>query len=843
MKKSTNLVTAVTVSLAGGIAWAGSRYCLPEIILWPAVLAVAGVLLLSCRTPFQAVTPKAPRRLLQLFFFLIGALHAGPFLKPPADANHIYNLIKYRQTVTISGRLVQSPSTTGYGPHTRTRLLMAADFLSRPGEELSAVKPVAGLVRLSLQGLPPADLEPGDRFIAKAVLARVYAYATPGVFNYQKFLAGQSIWITGWIGAPGKIFKLKDLAAGNIRRTLRYYRYLPERFRHDIAKFLDHTLDNRTRGLYKAILIGDKSAIPPAILENFKAAGCVHILAISGMHMGLLALLFITALNWLLKRSTWIILHIPVLKTASFLALLPLSGYALIAGFNTPVIRALIMAFFIVSAILFDRDRSLKTNIALAALLILLWNPAALFTASFQLSFGAVIAIAVIYPRIGALFDTNYGQRRSAAGRLAGKIIRWSLAGATLSVAVLLGTAPLLLYNFNRLSLVSPFANLIVEPLICLWSLIIGLAACIVMPFSPALAEGLFHAGSWGLTAAAQITATFAKLPFAALWFTTPSPIEIIAYFLVLGGLIYGKPWQKGSRSKFFIIPALVIIIAMPGLRHMIRLSTDETTVDILDVGQGSSTLLELPQGRTLLLDGGGPRGERFNVGEGIIAPYLWKKRISRIDGVIISHPHADHYNGLAFILRHFKPKTLWINGENKQEPTYQKLLDLAGTLAIEIKAPSAGAMLFQTDRVSLACVAGAGRRTDISINDTNNRSLILKLVQRGKTDGREVSFLFPGDIGKKAEKWLAATKKDINADVLLVPHHGSLSSNNSVFMAAVSPQYVAVSAGRFNNFNFPAPAFVKYCKTKGIKTLITFRDGTTSFTTNGDALKVRCEE
>ncbi len=717
-------------------------------------------------------------------------------------------MINERQEVTLIGVLQESPAI---GPK-KTSLIMAVEAMVTPTKRTTAT----GKVLLRLPGLPPEDLWPGDRFSARGVLSRPRNYATPASFNYRDYLANQSIHLTGWIRSPAHILKIESLSEPTLVHRLRYG---PERIRHTINRFLERTLPDRQSSLYRAILTGDRSGVPPELSENFKKTGSIHLLAISGLHMGLLALFVTTFLHWLLKRSTWILLHMPAWKISLFLALPPLVLYALIAGFHTPVVRSLIMTSVFIAAILLDRQWHVPTNIALAALLILIFNPASLFTVSFQLSFAAVIGICTLIPLIRKKF-----QQAGPQNSLGEKLKNWLSAGLLASLAAMVATSPLLLFYFNRFSPISPLSTLLIEPFLCIWSLGIGLLGSCFIFISPEIAAGLFHIGAWGLVSADKITGWLAEIPFCCLWFSTPTWFEVICFYLVLAGLLYQK---KFPPLKLIAPVALVTLIAFPLAIKTARKMSEVTTVTFLDIGQGNATLIEFPHGHVVLLDGGGTRSEKFNVGEAVIAPYLWKKRIRRINDVVISHPDMDHCNGLPFILTQFKPGNVWINGQPGGE-FYNNLIRQAKEQSLTVKIPRPDTIIRRTAEAVLTNIAGlhlAEREKNLSGND---KSLVLKLTTPS------LSFLFPGDIEEPAEKIITANNRNLAADILLAPHHGSRSSSSQEFLHNVQPEEVIISAGSFKPDLFPAQQSLNRYKENGYTILITAQDGTVSYRVNG---------
>jgi len=853
----SSILIPVTVSFGLGIVWCRVTDQHEYLFLTGALITALGSL-----WSYKLQRYHISHFLLLPFFFLIGVLHSTPHCKPPQSTEHIYNRITTKQMATITGKLQRAPSIINAEDGTRTRLLIAVTSLHRPTSKIpdhnTTTVDTFGLVQLTVNGRPPPNLAPGDLLMAKALLSRVHSYTTPGSFNYQEFLANQAIWITGWVKSPVWLSKIHELPGATSHHSLMQLRFLPEIIRYRLALYLDNTLNKETSSLYKAILIGDKTDVPPGILEDFKSVGCMHILAISGMHMGLLAFILYSSCSWLLKRSTRLILYIPVRKTAAVISLVPLAVYALVAGFNTPVVRALIMTCVLSMAVVFNRNKSIINSVALAALIILIWKPTSLFTVSFQLSFAAVIAIATLYPGLLVCFSPEKNGTEPLEkidNTPSRKIINWLKAAILISITALAGTAPLLVHHFNRISLISPITNILIEPLICLWSLTIGLLACISIPFSTSVAAHLFHIGGWGLDTSVWLASLFARLPFSSLWLSTPSTAEIILYYILLGGLIYTFLYtpERPRLLKTVLCACLVLLVGIPVVSKILRKMGTQTTVTVLDVAHGSSTHIMLPEGKNILIDGGGPASARFNVGERIIAPYLWKNRISRIDEVIISHPHADHYNGLYFIFKRFKPKILWINGQPDHVPGYDQLLELARQLGTTINICRPGTVICESGDAALFCIANPlQEETSASVMDSspdnganstqfNSASLVLKLMHSNKKNHKGISFLFTGDISREEEeKLLATNKNEIGADILLAPHHGSGTSGSWSFLEAVSPDYLVISTGKSSGSKLTATHLEKFCRRFGAKLMTTAQNGTISFTVNGNGLSMK---
>ena len=749
--------------------------------------------------------------LIIVVFFIVGIIHGQWAMTPSSSDQAIHRQIVNRQEVSLVGILKEAPAVS----YEKTALLMAVEQIVTP----DIIRPASGLALIRFKGYPPENLRPGDYFIARGFFEHPKRYATPGSFDYPAYLAARKIFVTGWLTSTAGIVKLSNSLPPDFVKKIRYG---PEKIRQKINSFLTVLLPAGQAGLYKAILTGDRASVPPDVLENFKAIGCFHLLAISGLHMGLLALLIINLIYWLLKRSTWILLHTPAWKISVLLALPPLILYGFIAGFHIPVIRALIMTIVLAGAILFDRHMDLAASIALAALLILIITPASIFAASFQLSFAAVSGLAAFSPllrqKLQAIkFSDNAGE----------KISKWIIFSIMTSMIALAGTAPLAIYHFNRLSLLSPISTLLIEPLLCFWSLTIGLLGSCFLFIEPQIAAFLFKIGSWGISGA-TITAEFlARLPCSSIWLSTPGPLELCCAYFFLVCLFY---WRKHNLFRFAAAGFLLFLIIWPNWLRIQKIRSNEIIVSFLDVGQGSAVVMELSGGQTILLDGGGSRTVKFNVGESIIAPFLWQRRITHIDEVIISHPDSDHFNGLPFILERFKPEKLWVNGQGGNT-LYDMVLDQAKKNGIKITIPGQNQVIRRQSCYTLLNLTGINQNRKYKELNDNNHSLIIRL------DTPKISFLFPGDIEKEVEGIAVENNYNLAADIMLAPHHGSKTSSSEVFIKAVKPKEIVISASARKEGLFPAAKVIKRYREQHIFILTTGKDGTVSYRISPDGV------
>ncbi len=816
MVRANLLLWAVSLFMAGGVLAGRIDLPVPRPLLISAALGLAllsAILELGNRK--KGLVP------LLALFFLAGFLRTGQALAPAADPADIANLVRDRTTLTLSGVLAGMVEFDGR----TSRFNLALDGILHHDrrDTPASFRPGHGLVRLTMRDRPDPAILPGTHLLVIATVDRIRNYRTPGAFDYRLFMAARSIRCSGRVPSPRHILVVHDPAPGPAH-TLRY---LPERIRARIATFLEHHLDPATAGLYQALLIGSRHGIAPRTLEQFKATGTMHLLAISGMHMGLLGLMITLTLTRIMQRSTWLLLHVHVPSVALLLSLPPLLGYGLVAGMNLPVCRALVMAILFLAAVVLRRQSSLPHLLAAAALFLLVFRPLSLFTVSFQLSFAAVLAIALVFPR---LHDFTLPDRRRLEGLP--RPLRVLLAGFLVSVAATAGTLPFMLYHFNRFSPLAPFMNLLVEPLLCFWALPLGLVAVPLIFVAPGPATALLSLGGLGIRATDLLTRQAAALPLASLWTITPTWLEIGCYFLLIACWFGARRFPLLRYVALAGLPLLVLGFTS-GLWLPER--TTASRVVYLDVGQGSATYLQTRDGRTILIDGGSRTSPRFDIGQRIIAPFLWKIRRWRIDDLVITHPHADHFNGMAAVIRHFAPRRLFVNGRTADgEKGYRELLALARSRGVRIITPSRGQAVISDHTCVMTCLGTAGLPRTAGPLSANDHSLVYLFRDR------RCRFLFPGDISRIGEAMLLAGGGRPGADILLAPHHGSRTSGSPAFIGAVDPALIVVSAGRSGVGRFPDRGNLDRWRARGIRVLVTREHGTIFCRTDGREIVVR---
>ncbi|RLC28082.1 MAG: hypothetical protein DRH32_09530, partial [Deltaproteobacteria bacterium] len=443
-----------------------------------------------------AVTPL-------VLFIALGYLAIQHWTAPVFPDNHIKHFSdnNYRQ---ISGTIVSRPVIHSHGK----KFVLSARSLTVDGRCF----PVTGKIRVTAGGQGP-DLGAGDSISFRGRIKSLHNFNNPGGFNYREYMALQQIWCSTY--TRGKNIVLEDTPP---RQSMG----MPlARMREKLARLIDRSVQNRSGPILKALLIGDRAGIPDAVRNTFNRAGVGHLLAISGLHIGIVATTAFYLFSRLLSLWPFLLWRAWTRKGAALLSMLPVTGYALIAGMSPSTQRAVVMICVFLMTFWFEREHDPVNTLAIAAGLILICFPPALFSISFQLSFTAVLAIILGLP----LFRLPETVRTV-------RPVRKMVVFCGVTVMAILGTLPLTLYYFNQVSMVGLIANWIAVPLIGFVVVPLGLAALCLYPLSPAAASVGIQAAGIVLENALDILNVIAGLPFAAVRTITPSLLEISCYYI-----------------------------------------------------------------------------------------------------------------------------------------------------------------------------------------------------------------------------------------------------------------------------------------------------------------------
>ena len=615
----------------------------------------------------------------------------------------------------------------------------------------------------------------------------------------------------------------------------RHWRVRLDGLRSDLAGRMERTLKSHpasTISTLKALAIGDRSGITPQLRETFNRAGVGHVLAISGLHIGMVAAVTFAAARWLLSWIPFMLRRAWTRKGAALISLAAVMAYAVLAGLSASTQRAAIMVAAFLMTYWVGRPHDWLNALAMAALVIVVIHPPAVMSISFQLSFAAV---AVILFGLARVSPENGDKQRDGVGR---RYLRRLLVFLWVSILAILGTLPLVMRYFNEVSLVGPLVNLLVVPLVGMVVVPGGLLGVLLAGVAPLLAGCCWQIAAWSLDFMLALISAVSQWSLAAVQTVTPSEIEIFLFYALAGVVV---AWFRGRRYVWVLCIVLAAGLADGVYWGYQRFFKRNLDVTVLDVGQGSANLVQLPGGRTILVDGGGFGDNRvFDVGRSIVAPYLGRLKIRTLDLVVLSHANSDHLNGLIYILKHFTVKAVWSNHEPADTMGYRLWLEAIRSKEIPHRAFASLGRRMDAKGVSIEILAPSAdfmaRRETERWRDLNNNSLVLRVCKE------DVSIIFSGDICRDAENEIVRRlgPERLRSTILVVPHHGSRYSSSSPFLEAVRPAEAVVSAGWHNRFGFPHGAVLGRLEDVSSRVWRTDTDGAIRIQTDGSAYTVR---
>ncbi len=759
------------------------------------------------------VTRKRRRFLCYALLHL--SIFAGGMLRLEIASDSTIPTHFYNEPISFSGTTVYQPERgeAWDACYAVGELQLLAD----PTQQVSAK------VLIRFQELLP--LRYGKHLTLTGVLRQPQSKRNPGGFDYRASLSRQGI--VGIIDTKGLV-RIGEQRGFPPLRWIERLRLQTERLIDVIyteteveTPLLEPSLHAK---LLKGILLGKRSDVPTETLDLFRNSGTFHVLAVSGLHVGLVAMF--CYFGFALFRFPQ--------KILCLLTIIAVLIYACLIGFRPSVFRASLMAILFLLATLIDRDADLFNLLAFAALVLLLLNPLQLWDVGFQLSFIAVTSIVYFVPKMEkplrrlwkSTEDSVLTQFRNAA-------IKWVVLSYLVTFAAQIGTGPLIAYHFFRAYplgiIVGPFAVGLVS-LIVAAGMVSVCAGFIWLPFAKLLGV-LNHA----------IISIFLTLigVFGQIWgvvkLTPPTLGLFILYIAVCLGITHWRVVHRQWKVAILIGLSVVTIWIWDTAFHEKGRLLEVTT---LDVGQGDAAIVRFPDNRTMLIDGGIQRSYydkqkrkrvEYDVGERIIEPYLDFHGIRELDMVVLTHPDLDHGGGLAYILHNFKvEQVLGISDMPLDSETHHRLHAIVKARKIPYSFPYAGEIEFtSTATLNLLHPIDASS-TNLMDTDKNDDSLVMKITYG------EVDILFTGDIGKNAESRLIASGQDLRSEILKVPHHGSRTSSSAPFLDAVQPRYAIFSLGQGNRYQFPHADVVNRYRARECPMLRTDESGAITLRTDG---------
>ncbi len=644
-------------------------------------------------------------------------------------------------------------------------------------------------------------------------------------FDYQGYLAHQGIYTT--MLYP----EIEVLDTGQGFKPLEWLYSL----RNQMSQGLAEALAEPQAALAQGITLGIRGNIPSQVKADFSHSGTAHLLAISGLHLSIVAGILLSLGIWLFGRRRY---------TYIWLALAVIWLYVLITGMQPPVVRAAIMASLFLAAELLGRQRSAITALTLAAAIMVALNPQILWSASFQMSFLAMAGLVFVFPRLRDI------GRRVIKGTL-GENRKMTPAAYFVSdsfsvtLAALIGVWPLVAYYFGIVSLVAPLATLLALPALP-GIIILGALTGVLGIVALSIAQVVGWLAWLFLSYLLLITQGLASLPLSAIEVTGFSSSLVWGYYLALGLSLWllsrrrresdlaSRPPAKigGFAAKArlkWLVPALLVLSILASVVTA-NMPDGRLHVSFLDVGQGDAILIQTPAHQDILVDGG-PSPQAISLELSRKMPF-WDRTI---DLVVLTHPQADHLTGLIEVLQRYRVKQVLYPDLDYDSLLYQEWLRLIEERDIKATIARAGQQIDLGGGLVIEVLSPPSPLLTSTDSDVDNNGVVLSITM-GK-----VSFLLTSDIHLEAEFGLINQRAVPESTVLKIAHHGSATSTTAQFLAVASPQLVVISVGADNKFGHPEEGVIaRLEEILGPENILrTDEQGTIEFITDGVRLWV----
>jgi len=823
------LISSAVHTIEHDAIWWSQRplFCLLAGLIGGCILGTAAIsptlILLLC-TGVALVWPRWPYAHLQrccrllLAGLLLAHMHLA-WRQQALPLDHIAHLLHAmpRQRITVEGRLYRPVEPRGDRQYVYLRLRRLRDT--------QQWRRVTGQIRLNVH---TTDLAfwPGDVIqVHRLRLYPIRSYQNPGGFNFRQLMHRQNIYAIGGVSRPERLHLVHRPTGWQLARTL-------VRWRRYVANRVHPHLPATVAPVFFAMVLGQRGELSRDIQQAFHTAGIGHLLVVSGLHIGVVMLGFFVSLRAILRLiRSWLPRHwVPTWRptpVAAFLCLPPVLLYCYLVGWKVSTIRAALMVGCSVLALAVSRSRDLRYALSLAAALILLCDPYALFSLGFQLSFTAVAAVIVAGQYVTAHHTEPTTHWRF--WRLAFWFVwlRRIWASALVSGAAFVSTTPLLAGVFHIVPSYSILTNMVLVPVagIIVPVGVVGLGLAVI---SPGLASIVFallvRLLDWALTLVYYVAAQ----PGAQLYVAAPSAYVMLTYYSLLVSLLLSprRRWRRAAAG--FCSLLLLGSIAWQYLESR----TPQLRVTFIDVGTGDAIVIETPDQHRILIDGGGTYNGRFDIGARVVAPMLWQRFIRRLDLMAMTHTHSNHARGLVSLLKLFPSPHVLTNGSPFNTDYLREFRTLCASRGTQLHTAQTGPRHWQWGDVHLTVLAPPSathpHRATWQPLTENDRSLVIRLQYR------DIRILFTGDIEHATERWLLTHVDDLRADILQIAHHGSRTSTLPDFVKRVQPQVGLISVGAGNPYGHPHPQVLATLQQHHVRLFRTDRHGAITLTTDG---------
>jgi competence protein ComEC len=772
-----------------------------------AVLYICGILLADAvpasGTAVRAAVPAIAALVLtaavfrkgEVFSVLIALVFlAAGYAKYTADINLVrtapmHRIAETKGNVLVWGTVADRPQQR----EDRTRMVVRMDSLFDGTATYRLTRELLVVVRPDARydsGFP--EVEYGDYLLIHGSISLPVGRRNPYEPDFNRYLELNNIHALLYVRG---YYNIERMGAG---RSNRFMGSVVGPIRTYLSGFIDRNLRGESAHFLRGLLLGDRSRIGDEVRESFIAAGVIHILAVSGLHVGIMTLIVFAVLGFL---------RVP--RTARIAATIAcLIVYMHVTGAAPSVVRATVMASIMLAGFVLQRRSDVYNSIAVAALVLLALDARELFKPSFQLSFAAVLSIVYLYPRF-----RDSVQRRVPSIE-SGFFRKFFIRLLLVSAAAQIGTLPFTVYYFERVSLIALAVNMFVIPGV-FFALAFALAASLLGIFSAFLEQVYGLAAESLLSALLFAVDSVSQLPFASIELHGFGVSHALVFYTAAMSIAH---LNEPGRFRVSVITCLAAV-NLHLFVHIIEFDPSDRhellRITMLDVGQGDALFIEFPDGKTMLYDAG-PRTERFDAGERTLLPFLKRHGVTYIDAAVISHAHADHYGGLQAVLREVEVGIVYDSGLRPAGAWHRGLVQTIERRGIPYRSLRAGDRIDGFDNVRIYVVHPAPAflpvTDDSESRNVNNTSVVLKIVYGG------FRALLAGDAEREAEYYMTHYYGDfLRSDVVKAGHHGSYTSSTERFIGTVAPSSVLISAGRLNRFDHPADVVIERLRERSV--------------------------
>ncbi len=734
---------------------------------------------------------------LALFFTLMVVFFCGAFLLSSAEKQYKKNpLFNFDSAsyVDFYGRLYKSPVKG----RDRLYLYLRVEQIHTLGKTLEINGNLA--VSIPQKNQDQLSLRIHDQIKISAKTSSIESFHNFNSQSSTRYYQSLNIHNKAYSKSFLLIEKFNSKKPFSVLRMIAAVRTTLQTKIEDYFKQADNSL-SQTGAIIEALLLGNRQRLDQSTTRILQTSGLFHLFAISGAHI------FIISYALFLFFKT---VRIPI--RASYLILIfVLIFFTFLVEGRPSVFRASLMASLFLFGKFIWRDVNLLNTLSLSAFLLLVYNPFNLYSLGFQLTFAATLSIILFYPKI-----LKY------TPKLPFKISEI----LALSLAAQIGVLPLILLSFNRVTLFSFFLNCAAVPLV---GIIMTMGYIFLgMAFIFPAAAGILASG---LDFPIKLFLFIAHIPsyagFLSYRIPTPHTITVIMYYSLLVLILIP---EKIKRQKLILATALLIVLIIL-ITFPFSSKCDHLKITFIDVGQGDSILIEYPGKAKMLIDGGGFPNSDFDVGERVVSPFLWKKGIKRIDYLVLTHAHPDHFYGLHSVVKNFKIKEFWEAYSPQNDHKYKDLKASFSPSTIHRRVFTG--IQEKINDVSIDILYP--KKDNFLVHSAHNRqSVVIRIAYKS------LAFLFTGDIETSCEEKIIASGQVLKSQILKSPHHGSRTSSSQPFLEAVSPYIAVISVGRNNIYHLPHDEVLERYKQLKLKVFRTDIHGAVEMVTNGEEIKIR---